>query len=171
LLKQGIQDVPTIQEWTADQVEDGKVVGVDPSVVTAADARKLADKIKKKGGEYRAVDENLIDQIWGKDRPARPSEKVIIQPKDYSGKSFEDKIEDLRKELEKRKSLGFVVSMLDEVAWLFNLRGNEYVAITRLSRTQLTSIVSRITQCFSHTPLSRRRLSHFTSTTASYPRK
>jgi hypothetical protein len=118
--------VPTIQEWTADQVEGGKVVGVDPSIVTAADARKLAEKIKKKGGEYRAIDENLIDLVWGAERPARPSEKVIVQPVEYSGKSFDDKIEDLRKELEKKKSLGFVVSMLDETAWLFNLRGNEY---------------------------------------------
>ena len=127
MLKQGIQDVPTIQEWTVDQVECGKVVGVDPGVVTAADARKLADKIKKKGGEYKAVDENLVDLVWGSERPAQPSEKVIVQPIEYSGKSFEDKIEDLRKELGKKKSPGFVVSMLDEIAWLFNLRGNEYV--------------------------------------------
>lgn len=124
LLKQGIQDVPTIQDWTADQVQGGKVVAVDPSVVTAADARKLADKIKKKGGEYKAVHENLVDKIW-KDRPSRPHEKVIVQPIEFSGKSFEDKIEDLRKELDKRKSLGFVVSMLDEIAWLFNLRGSD----------------------------------------------
>ncbi|KAJ4987464.1 xaa-pro aminopeptidase [Stagonosporopsis vannaccii] len=124
LLKQGIQDVPTIQEWTVDRVEGGKVVAVDPSVVTAADARKLAEKIKKKGGEYKAVDQNLVDAIW-KDRPSHPSEKVIVQPLEFSGKSFEDKIADLRKELEKRKSLGFVVSMLDEIAWLFNLRGND----------------------------------------------
>jgi Xaa-Pro aminopeptidase len=101
-------------------------VGVDPSVVTAADARKLAEKIKKKGGEYKAVDENLVDLVWGDKRPARPSEKVIVQPEKYSGKGFDGKIEDLRKELEKRKSLGFVVSMLDEIAWLFNLRGSEY---------------------------------------------
>ncbi|KAL6704581.1 hypothetical protein ACN47E_008091 [Coniothyrium glycines] len=127
LLKQGIQDVPTIQEWTVDQLDGAhpKVVGVDPSVVTAADARKLAAKIKKKGGEYRAVDENLVDLVWGKHRPARPSENVIVQPVKYSGKSFHDKIDDLRKELEKKKSLGFVVSMLDEIAWLFNLRGND----------------------------------------------
>ncbi|PVI02735.1 putative Xaa-Pro aminopeptidase P [Periconia macrospinosa] len=125
LLKQGLQDVPTIQDWTADQVEGGKVVGVDPSVVTAADARRLADKIKKKGGEYRAVDENLIDLVWGGQRPARPSEKVIVQPLKYSGKTFTDKIDDIRKELEKKKSLGFVVSMLDEIAWLYNLRGND----------------------------------------------
>jgi len=124
LLKQGIQDVPTIQEWTVDQVSEAKVVAVDPRVVTAADARKLGDKIKKKGGEYRAVDDNLIDKIW-KDRPSRPHEKVMVQPIEFSGKSFEDKIEDLRKELEKKKSLGFVVSMLDEIAWLFNLRGND----------------------------------------------
>lgn len=95
-------------------------------MVTAADARKLAEKIKKKGGEYKAIDDNLVDLVWGDQRPARPSEKVITQPEKYSGKSFEDKIEDLRKELEKKKSLGFVVSMLDEVAWLFNLRGSEY---------------------------------------------
>jgi Xaa-Pro aminopeptidase len=94
-------------------------------VVTAGDARKLVEKIKKKGGEYRAVDENLVDLVWEAERPARPSEKVIVQPLNYSGKSFDDKIEDLRKELEKKKSLGFVVSMLDETAWLFNLRGNE----------------------------------------------
>lgn len=119
--------MPTIQEWTADQVAGGKVVGVDPTVVTAQDARKLADKIKKKGGEYKAVDQNLIDLVWGSERPSRPSEKVSVQPVKYSGKSFEDKLEELRKELEKRKSLGFVVSMLDEIAWLYNLRGNEYV--------------------------------------------
>ncbi|KAK3202245.1 hypothetical protein GRF29_161g613079 [Pseudopithomyces chartarum] len=125
LLKQGLQDVPTIQEWTADQVAGGKVVGVDPAVVTGGDARKLADKIKKKGGEYKAVSENLIDLVWGKDRPARPSEKVIVQPLQYSGRSFEDKIADIRKELDKKKSLGFVASMLDEIAWLYNLRGSD----------------------------------------------
>ncbi|OCK81774.1 Creatinase/aminopeptidase [Lepidopterella palustris CBS 459.81] len=126
LLKQGLQDVPTWQEWTADQSEGGKVVGVDPSVITGSDARKLAEKIKKKGGaELKAVKENLVDLVWGKSKPPRPSEKVQVQPVKYSGKKFEEKLEDLRKELEKRKSLGFVVSMLDEIAWLYNLRGND----------------------------------------------
>lgn len=119
--------MPTIQEWTADQVEGGKVVGVDPSVVTAPDARKLADKIKKKGGEYKAVSENLVDLVWASERPSRPVEPVIVQPLEFSGKSFTDKLDDLRKELEKRKALGFVVSGLDEIAWLYNLRGSEYV--------------------------------------------
>ncbi len=43
----------------------------------------------------------------------------------YSGKKFQSKIEELRKEIDKKKAAGIVISMLDEVAWLFNLRGND----------------------------------------------
>ncbi|KAK5016567.1 hypothetical protein LTR39_002016 [Cryomyces antarcticus] len=126
LLKQGLQDVPSWQEWAADQSEGGKVVGVDPTVITAPDARKLAEKIKKKGGaDLKAVKDNLVDAVWGKDKPARPNEKVKVLSVDFAGKEFKTKLEDLRKDLDKRKNAGFVISMLDEVAWLFNLRGND----------------------------------------------
>ncbi|KAI9689604.1 MAG: hypothetical protein M1822_010256 [Bathelium mastoideum] len=126
LLKQGERDVPTWQEWTADQSEGGKRVGVDPKLITAAEARKLSDKIKKKGGaELKSIPNNLVDEIWGKDQPARPSNKIRVQRLEHSGKKVEEKIEDLRKELEKKKCSGFVLSMLDEIAWLFNLRGSD----------------------------------------------
>ena len=76
-----------------------------------ADARKLADKIKKKGGrDLVGIDGNLVDQIWSTARPARPIEPVKVLDVKYAGKKFEEKIEDLRKELEKKKSAGFVVS-------------------------------------------------------------
>ncbi|KAK7531406.1 putative Xaa-Pro aminopeptidase P [Phyllosticta citribraziliensis] len=126
LLKQGLQDVPTWQEWTAEQSEGGKAVGVDPTVVTSPDARKLKDRISKKGGgELVAVRENLIDLVWAKDKPARPNEKVKVHPHEFAGKNFSEKLTELREELAKRKSAGFVVSMLDEIAWLYNLRGND----------------------------------------------
>ncbi|GAM86859.1 hypothetical protein ANO11243_048790 [Dothideomycetidae sp. 11243] len=126
LLKQGLQDVPTWQDWTVEQSEGGKTVGVDPSTITASEARKLAEKIKKRGGkDLVAVKENLVDQVWGKDKPSRPSEPVKVLANEYAGKSFQDKIEDVRKEIEKKKAAGLVVSMLDEIAWLFNLRGND----------------------------------------------
>jgi len=118
--------VPTWQEWTVEQAENGKTVGVDPTTITAPEGRKLADKIKKKGGKSLvAIAENLVDQVWGTDKPARPNEPVRVLGQEYAGKSFQGKIEDLRKELEKKKAAGFVVSMLDEIAWLFNLRGND----------------------------------------------
>lgn len=126
LLKQGLQDVPTWQEWAAEQAQDGKVVGVDPTVISAPEARKLCEKIKKAGGgDLLAIEENLIDIIWGNDRPARPSQPVNLLGKEFAGKEIKLKLDDLRKELEKKKSSGFVISMLDEVAWLFNLRGND----------------------------------------------
>lgn len=131
LLKQGLQDVPTWQEWTVDQAapteeRSGLTVGVDPTTITAPEGRKLGDKIKKKGGRgLVAIAENLVDQVWGKQKPARTSEPVKVLGQEYAGKSWQDKIEDLRKELDKKKAAGFVVSMLDEIAWLFNLRGND----------------------------------------------
>jgi Xaa-Pro aminopeptidase len=100
------------------------------------------EKIKKKGAELKAVKENLVDTVWRDTRPSRPNEKVMVLDTKYSGKKFEEKLEDLRKELDKKKSAGIVIcrlvhsrrpfdllliclAMLDEVAWLFNLRGNE----------------------------------------------
>jgi Xaa-Pro aminopeptidase len=126
LLKQGLQDVPTWQEWASEQAQDDKIVGVDPRVISAPDARKLSEKIKKSGGrDLVAIEENLVDAVWGDSQPPRPNEPVKLLGQQFSGKEIKAKLEDLRKELHKRKSSGFVVSMLDEIAWLFNLRGND----------------------------------------------
>ncbi len=79
LLKQGLQDVPTWQEWTVEQAEEGKTVGLDPTTITAPEAKKLADKIKKKGGkDLVGVAANLVDEVWGSKKPARPNEPVKL---------------------------------------------------------------------------------------------
>ena len=76
----------------------------------AADARKLAEKIKKKGGrELVGSTSNLVDQVWGSSKPSRPNEKVAVQPLEFAGKEFEKKIEELRRTLEKRKSAGLII--------------------------------------------------------------
>lgn len=109
-----------------EQAEGGKTVGVDPMVIKAPDARKLSETLKKKTkSSLVGVKENLVDQVWGSDRPPRPAEKVQVLAEKYCGKGFPSKIEDLRKELEKKKAAGIIISMLDEVAWLFNLRGSD----------------------------------------------
>ncbi|KAF5855537.1 hypothetical protein ETB97_009010 [Aspergillus alliaceus] len=125
LLKRGVEGFPTWQEWTTEQAEGGKVVGVDPALITASGARSLSETLRKNGSTLVGVHQNLVDLVWGKDRPAPPMEKVRVHPDKYAGKSFQEKISELRKELESRKSAGFIVSMLDEIAWLFNLRGSD----------------------------------------------
>lgn len=125
LLKQGLQDVPTWQEWSAEQSAGGKVVAVDPTLLSSSSAKKLSEKIKKNGGkELVAVPGNLVDPIWGAERPSRPREPVILLDGKFAGKDVKTKLADLRKELEK-KSLGLVLSLLDEIAWVFNLRGSD----------------------------------------------
>ncbi|EFE34342.1 uncharacterized protein ARB_06742 [Trichophyton benhamiae CBS 112371] len=146
LLKRGVEGVPTWEEWTAEQAENGKVVGVDPSLITAgenlqyspltsvivvncsyviADARKLSQTLKTTGGSLIGIDQNLIDAVWGDERPARPANQITVQPVERAGKSFEEKVEDLRKELAAKKRSAMVISTLDEIAWLFNLRGSD----------------------------------------------
>lgn len=55
------------------------------------------------------IENNLVDQVWGNERPSRPNEKVKVLELEFSGKKFQEKIEDVRKVLDKKKSAGFIV--------------------------------------------------------------
>lgn len=69
--------------------------------------------------------ENFVDLVWGSARPERPKNPVFPLDVKYAGKSQTDKLADVRQELEKQKARALVVTTLDEVAWLFNLRGSD----------------------------------------------
>ncbi|KAL6894922.1 X-prolyl aminopeptidase [Trichoderma evansii] len=126
LLKQGLQDVPTWQEWAAEQSAGGKTVAVDSTLVTGSAAKKLAEKIRKSGGsDLVPLDVNLVDKVWADSRPPRPQQGIRVLSEKFAGKSVQSKLADLQAELEKKRSPGVFISMLDEVAWLFNLRGND----------------------------------------------
>jgi Xaa-Pro aminopeptidase len=78
-------------------------------LTSIAGARKLAETLEKSGSSLVGVPENLIDLVWGKERPARPSEKVRVHPEKYAGKPFQEKVAELRKDLESRKKAGFII--------------------------------------------------------------
>lgn len=69
---------------------------------------------------------NLVDSIWS-DRPPRPEHPVNVHTLEFSGRSIEDKLIDIRNALQKLKkpAVATVLNMLDEVAWLCNLRGTD----------------------------------------------
>ncbi|KAK9372054.1 peptidase M24, structural domain-containing protein [Lipomyces chichibuensis] len=126
LLKQGLPDVPTWQEWALREAEGGKNIGVDACLISAAQAKSLAEKLKNRnGGELIGMDVNLVDLVCGEKQPERPKEHLRILGLEFAGKPFEEKLVEIRKEIEKNKGSGLIVSMLDEIAWLFNLRGND----------------------------------------------
>ena len=103
-----------------------------------------------------AIDDNLVDIVWGTGRTIRPNEPVKVLAQRFAGKDVKTKLEELRKELEKKKSSGFIVSMLDEIAWLFNLRGNDipynpvffsYAAITPITATLYVDSTKLSSEC------------------------
>ncbi|EXX78053.1 Fra1p [Rhizophagus irregularis DAOM 197198w] len=125
LMKQGIPDVPTWQEYLVQNLPKDSRIGIDPTLITACDAKTLKESLGKVGSSLVSTEENLVDLVWGNARPPRPCNPANVLPSKYTGRSHDDKIANLREELSKENYYGFVVSALDEIAWLFNLRGSD----------------------------------------------
>ncbi|KAJ3343645.1 hypothetical protein HDU93_007526 [Gonapodya sp. JEL0774] len=125
LMKSGIPDVPTKEEWLAKNLLPKSRIGFDPKLVSSSGVKALRDALRDVEAttiELAPLEENLVDKVW-KDRPARPKEPVVALELKYTGKSSEDKIKDTRDEMAKKGVVALVVTALDEIAWLFNLRG------------------------------------------------
>ncbi|KAF8267982.1 Creatinase/aminopeptidase [Lactarius quietus] len=116
LMKQGLPDVPTWQESVTKNVTPPAHLGIDPELLSASEAKSFA-------GIDITYCENLVDQVWGSARPPRPQNPIFTLDVKYAGVDHATKLARVRQELEKQKARALVVSMLDEVAWLFNLRG------------------------------------------------
>lgn len=123
-MKAGLPETPTWTSWLKDLGPTTRV-GVDPTVLSEKEAAPLATALT--ADPTRAlvpIKDNLVDAIWS-DRPPRPANPAFRLVEEYSGQSVAEKIVMLRDKLSKIGSPGLVVSALDEVAWLFNLRGSD----------------------------------------------
>ncbi|TFK49276.1 Creatinase/aminopeptidase [Heliocybe sulcata] len=125
LMRQGLPNVPTWQEFLQKNLEKESRIGIDPTLISAVDAESIKGSLSNKNSQLVPLEDNPVDQVWGNDRPKRPASKVFPLKLKYSGQSHHDKIKQVRQELAKKKAQAIVVSMLDEVAWLFNLRGSD----------------------------------------------
>uniref|UniRef100_A0A8V0ZD74 X-prolyl aminopeptidase 1 n=1 Tax=Gallus gallus TaxID=9031 RepID=A0A8V0ZD74_CHICK len=124
LMKMGLKDTPTQEDWLVSVLPEGSKVGVDPSIIPADQWKRMSKVLRSAGHDLVPVKENLIDTIWT-DRPQRPCKPLIVLDLSYTGVSWRDKIVALRSKMAERKVVWFVVTALDEVAWLFNLRGSD----------------------------------------------
>lgn len=129
LMKAGLADTPTIDKWLSDNVEaTAGAVGIDPHLFTIADARRMRTALDPKSVRLSVVTPNLVDEVWGTEagQPDPPSGPVAVHDEaKYAGRSFKSKLEDVRAELAKRRAAALCVTALDEVAWLFNIRGSD----------------------------------------------
>ncbi|KAI9568021.1 Creatinase/aminopeptidase [Boletus coccyginus] len=123
LMKQGLPDVPTWQEFLAKNLEQGIRIGIDPTLVLATDAQTLKKSLGK--SELVSLSQNPVDIVWGSERPQRPKNPVFALGVEYSGETLRSKLDRARQELSKKNAVALAVTLLDEVAWLFNLRGTD----------------------------------------------
>ncbi|KAI8977327.1 peptidase M24, structural domain-containing protein [Mycotypha africana] len=125
LMKQGLPGVPTWQEYLVQNLEAGSKIGFDPTLISAVDAHQLEKQLAPLGSTLVPLEKNLVDLAWGEDRPTPPKDKVFVQPTKYTGKSVQDKLKEVHDYIEKENAYGLIISALDEIAWLFNLRGSD----------------------------------------------
>lgn len=123
LMKMGEPGVPKLKEYVEQTLKDGQNIGFDGRVVTAGDGAEYEKIAKKKGGRV-ICDLDLAEQIWT-DRPALPATKVYLLEEGYSGECAVDKIQRLREKMEQEEVDVHILTTLDDIAWLFNLRAND----------------------------------------------
>lgn len=138
LMRAGQPGVPALIEYLAEHLPDDGVLGFDGRVINAQMAAGMEDALFEKKISF-ACTEDLIGQIW-EGRPAVSTEPIWVLEEKYTGKSAAEKIADVRREMEKQHSTVHILTTLDDIVWLLNIRGNDipcnpvvmsYLAMTR----------------------------------------
>lgn len=121
--RMGEEGYPTPLAFMKDEINEGGVLGFDGKVVSTVFARNLERALEKKKAHIK-YDEDLLEQIW-LDRPALPNDQIYELKLAYAGKSLADKVQDVRNYMKQIKANKYVLTALDDIAWLLNIRGND----------------------------------------------
>lgn len=123
LMKLKIPGTPSIAEWLGQVLPKNSIVGMDGWVNTIADIRGMKEELEFQGLKLE-LGNDPAKQLW-EDRPALPDDQIEIHPLKFAGETTTSKLSRLRKELLALHAEGTIVSQLDELAWLCNLRGKD----------------------------------------------
>lgn len=126
LMKLRIPGTPSIAEWLGKELAgvSSPEVGLDGWVNSYAATSGLISDLRKAGGITVRTNLDPLAEIW-KDRPSIPENPVEIQPLEYAGEDATSKIQRIRKALRTYHADGILVSALDDIAWILNLRGTD----------------------------------------------
>lgn len=141
LLRQGAINEPTWEEWCVDQairlsLDSGTKanIGVDPKLISYQQYLKINEIISNKLAksdkaevDFVGIKENLILKIWEKFEPFPAKSTNLIKKLDleYAGQDTSSKLEQVFKTIQDNNGDALVVTALDEIAWVLNLRGND----------------------------------------------
>ncbi|OUN26946.1 MULTISPECIES: aminopeptidase P family protein [unclassified Blautia] len=123
LMKMGEEGVPTVEEFIEEVLPQKGCLGCDGRTISVAEGRKYEELLEKKEGTFKCQDD-LAGKIWS-DRPQMSKEPVYILDVKYAGETREEKIARVRREMEEAGAQIHVISSLDDIVWLLNIRGND----------------------------------------------
>ena len=123
LVKEGIEGEPDIQQWLAQNLDEDSVIAINGRLFSLLEANRLEVFCGENGFMF-VTDFYPEDRVWP-DRPALPSAPAFVHDVEYAGEDADSK---MQRVMQAVKSLGadsLLVTALDEIAWLFNLRGSD----------------------------------------------
>ncbi|MBQ7955361.1 MAG: aminopeptidase P family protein [Lachnospiraceae bacterium] len=121
LFKMGEEGVPTILELLKDKMQEGQTLGFDGRVVNASAGAQYEKELQQKGITI-AYEDDLAEKVWS-DRPALPCGKTFVVSDELAGRSVTEKLGDVRTKMAEEKTDALLLTKLDDLMWLFNIRG------------------------------------------------
>ncbi len=140
LYREGEENVPDIETFLLQILPNSSCVGIDGKTISVTEYRKMKKKLKEKNINI-CLDYDIMGSIW-KERPKLSCEKAWELDACYAGKSRKEKISEIQKKLIEKGTQATLISALDDIAWILNIRGNDiactplvlsYLIITRES--------------------------------------
>lgn len=122
------EGVPEIPNFLYEKMKRGQTLGFDGRTVSCKEGRKLEEKLSKEAPEGKGIKisygKDLAAGVWA-DRPELPCHKVTVLPEEISGKSTAEKLEEVRGKIKEAGAEYLLLSKLDDLMWLLNIRGND----------------------------------------------
>lgn len=123
LHKENIPGEPTVLEWLGEVLDEDAVVGVDGRLFSLIEANRI-EMFCAQNGFMFAPDFRAAEAIWT-DRPARPMNPAFVHDEALAGEDVDSKISRVVDALDAADADGLLITALDEIAWLLNLRGSD----------------------------------------------
>ena len=150
LMKERMEGTPSITEWLGMKLSpiEGAVVGVDGMVNAADTVAAWQQELRRQGGITVRANFDPLSRIW-KERPSLPLSPIVIHPVEYAGESLPAKLKRIRVQLRGMGVCGMLVSALDDIAWILNLRCSDihcnpvFVSYLLLTQDEATLFVDR----------------------------
>ncbi|XP_055329347.1 xaa-Pro aminopeptidase ApepP-like [Paramacrobiotus metropolitanus] len=122
LVKDRLPDTPSLGKWLNEHTPVQSAVGADPTTMSDSTWDTVAKELESQERRLVPIPMNLIDFVW-ENRPRPSNNTACVLPLKYAGKDWRQKVLEVREKMTEKRADFLVVTALDEIAWLLNLRG------------------------------------------------